>query len=159
MCSADIRQSGRRTRASLLLLVVACFMPVAGCGGGTADIPTVYPVRGRVLVGGVPPKGAMLVMHPEGTTRLMHIIRPQATVGEDGTFEISTYLAKDGAEPGKYHMTLYWPGPVPPGSEDNEDENGAPPDRLGGKYLDPATTPFVFTIERQPNDLGLIEVP
>jgi hypothetical protein len=65
---------------------------------------------------------------------------PQAVVAADGSFRLTTYLAGDGAPAGEYFVTLYWPGPGP------DDDVHVRPDRLGGRYADPRTTPLTATV-------------
>src|SRR5437762_3526860 len=81
----------------LLLLTTAC--------SNKLEKKEVYPVRGKVLLEGKPAQGARVVFHPDdgGDVRT---IKPQATVGADGTFVVSTYNSADGAPEGTYRVTV-----------------------------------------------------
>lgn len=106
-------------RSSLLLALLACCL--AGCGQGKT-----VPVNGLVkLKDGSDVsvlKGYSLTFEPEGGKA--------SAVGEinaDGTFQLSTFGANDGAEPGKYRVAINQP------SNPNPD---APPvkSKLPAKY-------------------------
>ena len=67
---------------------------------------TLVPVKGRVLFEGKPVPYALVVFHPlaeEGET-----IRPRGQVAEDGSFQLTSYAAQDGAPPGEYRVTVEW---------------------------------------------------
>jgi len=73
--------------------------------------------------------------------------RPRAEVNDDGTFSLSTYGQNDGAPAGDYKVTIHWPGGTrPDGSEE-------PPDKLMGRYSDPATAKLRATVKAGQNDL------
>lgn len=113
-------------------LVSGLVVAMAGCGKGSDRLPT-HPASGTVLFGGRPAVGAIVILHPEGAAP-DGMVKPRGKVGEDGIYRLTTYETGDGAPEGTYVATLYWPAPGPPGSPDLDDG----PDRLGGRYLDPA---------------------
>ena len=78
---------------------------------------------------------------------------PRATVGADGTFQVSTYGENDGAPAGDYVILISWEAPNPT----NEEASG--PDRLGGRYVDPAKSKLTAKIELRPTELPPIRLP
>jgi hypothetical protein len=115
----------------------------SSCGGGK----DYYPVRGRVLVNGKPAEGITVVLTPQGD----HNPAPEQPAGgtrADGSFELRTYVAKDrasyaGAPAGTYVVTCVW---YPPDMGSQPGLMTALPDKLGGKYANPATSPLRVTI-------------
>lgn len=116
-----------------------------------------YPVHGSVLVNGQPGKGITIVFHPQGDANTRAVM-PQATTGDDGSFELRSWLVdqritKDGAPPGNYVVTCIW---LP--------ENytgmgiGNLPDRLHGKYSTIETSKLQATIPEKPTELPPFEL-
>jgi hypothetical protein len=128
------------------LLALFTTMLLASCS--QQSHVAVYPVRGMVLYKGNPATGALLVLHPLENVETGGPL-PQATVTEDGSFRLSTYVQYDGAPPGKYAVTILWPSEIVQG----EDGTPAGPDRLKGHYSDPKKTPLQVEIRAQPNEL------
>jgi hypothetical protein len=101
----------------------------------------VFPVRGEVFVNGRPAAGAVVVFHPEHEPADPNGPRPRATVRADGSFELGTHAAADGAPAGSYIVTVAWrPG-------------GGEGDRLGGLYADPARPRLTTVVLKGPNEL------
>jgi hypothetical protein len=87
---------GLRTRGvALAALLVAA---LAGCGG-----KGITPVRGVVTLEGQPVAGATVLFMPEDENE-----GHPATgfTSSDGTFQLMTYKANDGALPGTYHVLI-----------------------------------------------------
>jgi hypothetical protein len=101
---------------------------MTGCG------PSYYPVKGKVMVGDKPAVGATVMLFPDGE-KPAKFTPPAGTVGEDGTFTLSTG-GKVGAPAGKYIVTVTWPAAPKKISEKEKmqglGEDG--PDQLNGKY-------------------------
>jgi len=146
----------RRARRLLLHFTVA-WLPVSlvivgsGCSSPsrTTDeqrLP-VHPVRGRILVGGKPASGAMVLFIPVNEPAQPKEPRPRAEVGEDGSFVLSTYEAEDGAPVGEYIVSVTWPGGVLP---DGREE---PADKLSGRY-DGRKSKLRATVKEGPNELA-----
>lgn len=135
--------AGFRLALPLLLL--------AGCA--PSDRLPVYPVRGQVLdARRQPAADALVVFHPlsaDGEAA----VRPLAYADAQGNFTLTTYQQGDGAPAGEYAVTLEWREKRrTPFAADGE---GA--DRLQGRYRDPASSPFRFTVKEQSqNDLPAI---
>jgi hypothetical protein len=65
----------------------------------------VYPVRGQVIFVAPAPQRAMVIFHPLGQTDPS--TRPSfATLAQDGSFELGTYSANDGAPAGEYAVPI-----------------------------------------------------
>ncbi|MGL4513753.1 MAG: carboxypeptidase regulatory-like domain-containing protein [Lacipirellulaceae bacterium] len=131
-----------RLRTTSLLRVAALGPSLLGIGcGGDDGRPRVYPTSGTVTVGGQPAAGAELVFYPSSTVvaRLADgtevPLAPQARTTAEGRFEVRTFAEGDGAPAGEYRVSVVWPDrtPRPDGSEPLD-----PPDRLKGKYGNPA---------------------
>ena len=81
-----------------LLLAMAAVLPVS-CGKTTGRRP-VFPVTGKIVDGGKPAAKAVLLFNPlEGAGSATLI--PVGRVAADGSFQVSTYMANDGAPPGR----------------------------------------------------------
>jgi hypothetical protein len=104
----------RRRFACWLLPAVAVI-----CAGCSRSGPTLYPVRGTLLFEGQPARGATLVLHPLGNAD-PKAIKPRSFVERDGSFEVFTRAAGDGAPAGEYVVTVLGrmgPGPGGPGRQ------------------------------------------
>jgi hypothetical protein len=151
------------TSSFLLLLALLTF---AGCSGRRMPPPKAcVPVQGRLLVNARPAAGAMVYFRPEdgSPAETWGTGYPRARVGADGTFVVTTYSAGDGAPPGEYRLLVEWLDGVPPSSADEEGEGeetdyADAEDRLGGRYLDPATTPLRATVNDEATELPVIEL-
>jgi hypothetical protein len=73
--------------------------------------------------------------------------QPYAYCKEDGTFEMTTFEARDGAPEGEYTVLIEWR----PALDDNPRERG--PDKLGGKFFDPKTATLKVMIRSESNNL------
>jgi hypothetical protein len=144
--SSPVSWRGLRLAGGLVALLA-----VSGCSSKKIEgRKEVFPVRGKLLVDNQPAPGAMVVLHPVGGT--YDAERPSATVGPDGTFELTTYVGKDGAPAGEYVVTAQWhvsadqnsPGPWP---------NVIPP-----KYAKPDSSDLRVQIAAGPNDLQPIVI-
>jgi hypothetical protein len=132
-----------------LLLGSALALAAASCSSDDS----LHPVSGKVLVGGQPAAGALLVFHREGAT--IHNIPSTATVEPDGSFVVSTG-DKKGAPAGKYAVTVVWPEPkklsqqeIMMGANPNDG-----PDRLKGAYDSPKKTSVRVEIKSGANELA-----
>lgn len=112
----------RHAAGSALLLVLA----LAGCSKPTAW-DKIQPVAGSVTYKGLPIDGANLVFYPKDKS-FPDSIRPTATTGAGGGFQVGTKGSNDGAPPGEYDVTITW-NPLA------GDSRG--PNRLPDKYSKP----------------------
>ncbi len=140
----------RRTPKSPILSAMAALVALAGCGGGRMAAQA---VRGKVLCGDVPAQCALVIFHPQDGPEELQKLRPHGVVEADGSFTLTTYRPGDGAPAGSYRVTIEWPSPLPGETADDPEHGPSGPDRLQGRYADPATTPLAVTIERGVNTL------
>jgi hypothetical protein len=136
-----MRVEGGCSLARVIVLVVACFLPLACNRSGSPD--NVYPVRGEVFFKGQPATGAAVHFHPlegEECTAAFAIVK------DDGSFEMSTFGNNDGAEPGNYAVTINWRK-----EERVDDEVVTSPDRLGERYSKADTSGLKVTVTEGKN--------
>ncbi len=129
--------SETRRRPLHLATVFLAALALPACQRG--DRKPVFPVNGSVFYQGRPAEGARVVFHP-GRDPNAHALRPQAVVGADGSFRLTTYTGHDGAPAGEYFVTVYSPAPGP------EDDATVRPDLFGYRYADPRTTPLTANV-------------
>ncbi|MGA2796233.1 MAG: hypothetical protein ABSE63_01510 [Thermoguttaceae bacterium] len=80
--------------------------------------------------------------------------KPGAQVKKNGEFRLSTYQSYDGAQAGRYAITIIYPS-----SERKENDENIGPDLLQGRYADPQTTPLKIEIKEQNNNLAAFNIP
>jgi hypothetical protein len=132
--------------ASLWAIVIG---GAAGCGGNHST--PVFPVHGKLLVGGKPAAGAHVVFHAVDR----HIVsRPVAITETDGSFRLMTYSANDGAPAGDYIVTLFWRDPSTP-LDGCEGHRLIKHDQLYGFYFDSRSSPLRTTVRRGPNEISI----
>jgi hypothetical protein len=115
-------------------------------------------VQGKVIYQGNPVKGAVVAFHPEGGD--WKSARHTGVTGEDGTFTLTTGK-EDGALAGEYRVTIIWPGERVERKSaviSTELDSSPPPDRLGGRYADAATTSLRATVKCGRNTLDPFEL-
>jgi hypothetical protein len=135
-------------------LSLAAMLCLVGCGGGNNNFKKTYPVKGRIQVDGKSPESQIAIScvnlagyDPQNPTESQCFSNP------DGTFEISTYNTGDGVPEGEYALTFLW------GQLNVFSMSYGGPDKLGGQYRDPATSPVKFkVVAGKPVDLGTIEL-
>lgn len=149
---------------TVVCLVAGLNCPVlVGCGqeDGRLDV---RPTSGVVMRDGLPVPGATVVLNPApGTAAAAAGLLPSAETDADGTFVVSSYESGDGAPAGEYSVTLGWPDrsykPRTP-AEREAALAGDVPDRLRGRYRDPAKSTWkVIVTEGAENRLPAIELP
>lgn len=109
---------------------------LVGCG---EPVPTTIATSGSVRTAkGMPCDGAFVVFHPQEESRVSDP-KPLATCDDQGNFILTTFRAEDGAEPGKYGVTVVWPGKVKQAALSLSSESSpSGKDQLKGKYGKPA---------------------
>lgn len=113
---------------------------LAGCSHPPPATP-LYPVAGRLVIGGVPAANAQVAFHPVGVGSLS-----VAHTDAEGRFRLTTRAANDGAAAGEYVVTFFWPN-----HEGMCDDFAH--DRMNGAYLDRAKSPLRATVRPESNDI------
>jgi hypothetical protein len=133
----------------LAFLGVALAAGGTGCGRTEADHPPCYPVRGTVTYNGKPATGAIVRFWPAGAGPTdWKVVKPEAMVGEDGSFQLLSYTPGDGAPVGEYAVTVRWSGrDAPPG-----------PDLLGERFSDPKRPVLKVTVKETGTEVPPIEL-
>jgi hypothetical protein len=127
--------------------VVVAFLLV-GCGNPGQTRIAVYPVEGKVLVGGIPAANAHVTFHPTADGAPI----PVGRTGPDGTFTLTTFTAGDGAPAGEYVVTVVWPNDS---ILRDECADVTTHDRLNNAYTDPAKRRLVVTVRPESNTVEL----
>jgi hypothetical protein len=140
----------RLVGAALVLALTTAF----GCRRATPQFesrPT-FPVEGLVLIQGQPAEGVQVFLHPDDPTQRG---KPRGTTDAEGRFHLRTYHDGDGAPPGEYTVTVYWPAPYRP---DVAVEDQLPPDRLGERFMNPKDSSLRATVTAGPTTLPPFEI-
>jgi hypothetical protein len=156
------RAMGRQPQ--LLLLGLACFL-LSACGsknelGIFEHDEQLYPVEGKILIGGKPAKNATVIFHREGSLTVRAgaggaklAPNPRGDCDENGVFRIYTYMAYDGAPAGKYVVTVSWKDPEGRNREDEKYPELAP-----RRYQNPAKSGLLAEIAEGMNSLRPFEL-
>lgn len=108
-----------------------------------------YPVRGSLVFGKTVPVGARIVLTPKAGGWPYDSF-PTATVGNDGTFRLSTFGKEDGAPAGTYVATVQW-FPVAP--------NGSPQGNvLPRRYASASTSPLIMSVSPESTSLPPLQI-
>ncbi|HEV8059229.1 MAG TPA: hypothetical protein VGP68_05130 [Gemmataceae bacterium] len=148
----------RRSLPVVLLVALTASLFIPGCFWKNDGRLHVNSVRGAVFVDGKPAVGAKVFFHPTADPANPRGLRPFGEVAEDGSFEVSTYLALDGAPAGDYVVTVYWPAPSPPLFKGKFEVESQPQDRLKNVYSDLRTSKLRAHIVAGDNDLPPFEL-
>jgi hypothetical protein len=124
----------------LFLMLVPLIL--CSCAGQTHK--PVFPVQGKVLYKGKPTPKAIVFFHRIGEKDENEPI-PRGVVGQDGTFQISTFGINDGAPPGQYAVTVVWKSDDKGG--DRQD------DLLPAQYMFPNFSGLTAQVKEARNDL------
>jgi hypothetical protein len=137
------------------LAISFAFCLLAGCSGQSKDPPhvPVYPVEGKLIVSGRLAGNSRVVFHPVDKGDSISL-RPVANTRPDGTFQLMTYAAGDGAPAGEYIVTVVWLNESIP-IDECEGLDLTAHDRLCGRYADPATSQIRATIRPERNEIVL----
>jgi hypothetical protein len=120
-------------------------LSTAGCRQDQPRIP-VYPVTGKVTVGGVVPAGALVVLYPKAGAE--GAPRPSGKVKADGTFALTTFEADDGAPAGEYVATVRWNKLIKRGRD-----HVAGPNVIAKRYSDRESSIWKVNVAAAPNEL------
>jgi len=121
------------------LLVFLAMLPVvfsSGCRKKTSSALKIHPVSGVVFFEGNPAEGAAVRLHPVDDPNSRMFV---GTVGADGSFQITTQIANDGAPEGKYIITLIYPKTTMMDDVVKEE------DLFNGRFSEPSRS--IFSVE------------
>ncbi len=105
----------------------------------------VYPVVGHLQIDGKAAEHATVILHPVHDNTPA-VVKPRGKVAKDGSFQLTTYEANDGAPAGEYYVTFeLW---LAIGRDGD-----APVNRLPSKLAKPETSGHKVTIQSSPNTL------
>jgi len=131
-----------------------CAAACTSCGGSGKNRQKTYPVEGKVFWKNekTPAVNAQVVFRPMGDAKPESWPEgfPRGTVGADGSFKLTSYVADDGAPLGEYGVLITWPNPVTKKSE--EAEAGETDDRLEGTYSDGNAPRWRKQVKQENND-------
>ena len=134
-------------KQTLIVLVATVALGVASCSKTDASKPT-FPVSGQILLpDGKPAEHALVIFHPIGQPTGQ---KPRGKVQANGTYQLTTYDADDGAPAGEYQVTveLWLPG--------RPDEG--PSNRLNAKYAKPESSGLTATVGTGPAEIKTISL-
>ena len=100
---SNARVVARVQQKIVMVGLLSCTLTVLGCSGSDGT----YPVKGEVFVNDQPAAGAEITFYEVNPDK-EHPHFPTAIVGPDGSFELTTFTAKDGAPPGEYKVAIVW---------------------------------------------------
>ncbi|QDT55764.1 Nickel uptake substrate-specific transmembrane region [Caulifigura coniformis] len=121
--------------ATLAVLSVAVIWTLVPGRSQPAGAPKV-PVAGRVLVNGKPAAGVTVRFQSDDGELAGQDRQPVATTDDQGNFQLSSHGNADGAAPGNYVVTFFWPtNPIK-----------ADKDRLRGRFMNAAQSRFKVSI-------------
>lgn len=128
------------------ILATICLF-IAGCGGDGR--PSTVPASVVVTYKGQPAEGALVVFHPTDAAYENRIGgKPFGKVKDDGRVALTTYAVGDGAPEGEYAVTIQWNQAVASGKFSLGEEGSPTRDKLAGRYGDPRTPKFKFTVKK-----------
>jgi 3',5'-cyclic AMP phosphodiesterase CpdA len=122
------------------------------------NMKTTYPVRGTLLLDGSPIPYARVAFYAlesmgkkekDGTDKKKAVYMADALAEPDGTFTLTTYVARDGAPAGEYAVVVTMREPL-------ADFQARPvPNRLPPRYARAETTPLRVQVRSEANELTL----
>ena len=151
--NSDPRRLARRCGLPFALAAGVMASWLSGCGGEAMEMQLVFPTSGKLTSDGAPAEGAIVILHPTDPQAEL-AVKPRGKVRGDGMFELTTFATGDGAPPGEYLVTVYWPEPPPPGEPVTDDG----PDQLDGRYMSPDQPLTKVVIDAQENVLAPMEL-
>jgi hypothetical protein len=173
-----VRHSMLYRQALMASAIAVLLLALTSCGGTGRGL---YPVYGKATYKGEPAAGAYLVLirdgpAPPGAPDIARQEPPSATVEEDGSFTVSCGELGYGAPPGKYKVLFDWrtglAADAVKAQEAAEKEKMGrrarsykadkhsmlAPDRLKGRYANPANPLLTVEIKPQTNNLPPFEL-
>jgi hypothetical protein len=155
-CEHAFRPSQRKLlrRALLVAAVAMGLASVSACSKDDGRVK-VYPVNGKVLVGGQPAARARVVFYPVAEElKKPGMPIPDGTTDNEGNFKLRSYDPGDGAPEGDYKVSVIWLD-VPEGAEENP---LSAKDRLGGRYANPQKSNLTATVPKGGGEIPPFEL-
>jgi hypothetical protein len=138
-------------RAAVALALLA----VTSCGEG--KYPKTHAVKGKVLVDGQPAKDCQVSLYRVSGAQLATPATPSGLTDDNGEFQLTSYVANDGAPEGEYVVKIEWRERSGIAKADFDG-----PDRLGGDYANieknKGLKGFVVQVGRQSLELPPFEL-
>ncbi len=116
----------------------------------------VYPVKGRVVMNGLPLANAAIVLHrtdKSKTSKMPAYLHPHGKAEADGSFVLATFDKADGAPEGDFVATVHLTEQI---EVDGETQGG--PNQLPAVYAKPETSPFRVKITSSTKELQPLEL-
>lgn len=132
-------------------LAVMFALLLSGCEKGP-QLPTCYPVSGRVLIDGAPAVRAAVAFHPLSPQADGKLYGGSTFTDDDGVFRMTTFTAGDGVPSGEYAVTIVanWV------SRNGQDVGVS--DQLGGQYAKPEKSTLKVTVQEKPVEIEPYEL-
>ena len=142
--------------APALVAAVVC-VTLVGCGD--AAKPSPVPAGGKVTFKKTTPAaGALVVFHPTDPAVEKKFGKPVGTVGEDGTFKLTTYEKDDGAPEGEYGVTVDWRAKGKMGGISLTEGGGGGAPKLNAKFSNPQQPFTKVTVKKGADNQFTFEV-
>lgn len=125
-----------------------------GCGK-KEDRKATFPVTGRVTYQNQNAEGVLVVLHPLDNPNPADWPKgfPRAYTAADGSFQIGTYEAADGAPTGKYVAIMEWRV-----ATNSPIGDTLPEDRLKGRYFNSAKSKYPVNVGQEAVALPTFEL-
>jgi hypothetical protein len=116
-------------------------------------------VTGTVTVDSKPADAAVVIFCPTDGSEKLNRERPFGKTDSSGKFELTTFIANDGAPSGQYKVIIRWPGPKKAAAADDDSSRGSGRfDRLNGKYFNPQQSGLTAVVADGPTELPPFEL-
>jgi len=141
-------------RAAVLGFLLVVPVTVSGCkDNGRVKV---YPVQGKVLVGGAPAGGARVVFYPQSDElKKPGMPVPEGMTDNQGIFKLRSYEPNDGAPEGEFKVSVVW---FEPRKDGTIEDSPSAKDRLGGRYSNPQKSNLTAKVEKGGGEIPPFEI-
>jgi hypothetical protein len=143
----ESRGISMQLRSGWLLIVVVC-VSLFACDTQERGRQKTYPVSGKITVDGNPVAGVKVFATGKAKPDPNYPIAPQGTTTADGRFQMYSYEPGDGLPADEYVLTFSW--------KELRGMRYSGPDKLNGRYGDPAKSGYQVKVDNKPVDVGTI---
>ena len=147
---------------TLMLPLVILVLVTASCSSN--GVP-VYETQGTVNFKGKPAEGAVVVFHPKSGDEELKKLRPFGRVAADGSYQLTTFEANDGAPAGEYNVSIEWMQAVRRNIEQRDEDDPTDArrelpsvDKLKGRYADSVESGLTATVKEGSNAIPAFEL-